>query len=958
VNRADRASEIPAASGRIEPEPAGRAASHPRPPLLSRRASPGPRPAAPRTDAGPPDRLGWRGLGLLYAGFAAGVAAVTWPLVLSPGSVWPAHHDPRFFTWVMATMARRLLADPSALFHGNALYPYGETLAFSEPLLVPSLLGLAGFVWGNPVLTYNLLLLALWPLNGVAMAWTAHRLTGSRAGAWLAGAVFCLSPYFTEYHVEFQMLLAAPLPVVLYAWVRWLETQRGCWLAGALAGLTLQGLTTWYYTIILGLALVALALGFLCLRWRDWAGPRMLGALALGGAGVGLVLGPVAWPYVVTRRELGYERHLDDSAAHSADVLTFLEPGGRSLLYGLDPAGHVTETSTFVGFTVLALAVVAATVWLRRGRSLPPPVSWMARALRTLLIPVLAVAVALCGWPMARHQVGRLVVHLRAAGLLDLGILLGVALLLCHGCAASRARAPRRLGEADWVRLLVLLAGCFTILAVGPVIHFGGQETGPGPYLTLYHLLLPLHAIRITTRFAVIVVAACGLLAALGVRALEDGLAAHPGRRRLVLAAAFSALGLEYAVAPVPYEAVAARPVDAVLRAEPAPAAVLEVPTNVDDSDGDAMFRSLAHGKYVVNGISGFVPDSLAVLSRLLSTPERPFPTHDVQAALRRIYPLRYLVVRTGDDALSGEQGSMWTAVRESPPPLLRFRGTFGADDLYEVAPLPERGLRIERAVSYDFLRRHPVLRATLRPLVEDPELEQLVEVGLNGRLVQRLSLEREVTVALTLAPPYRLAAPQVVTLQYRYRRPGASGDARYRIGTTGVTSPGDLRVLSVGQPHGSACAIELDGVNLAPDLRGYNLVALDAATGLHRAAAFDTYGRPRSAARLAAWVAGLPAGTIVAGAVRDEGSGHLTDEGVQALRTLGVAGDLRGRFRDAHAFVGVKGARPGSAVEVLGSHPVEVRVGWRPPAAGELEAGVGLELEEFALEAPAAGRR
>jgi hypothetical protein len=109
-----------------------------------------------------------------------------------------AHHDPRLFTWVLASMARRLVSAPEVLFHGNAFYPYGESRALSEPLLIPSLLGLPGFMTGNPVLTYNLLLLLLWPLNGVAMAWVAYQLTGSRPAAWLAGAVFCLSPYFTE----------------------------------------------------------------------------------------------------------------------------------------------------------------------------------------------------------------------------------------------------------------------------------------------------------------------------------------------------------------------------------------------------------------------------------------------------------------------------------------------------------------------------------------------------------------------------------------------------------------------------------------------------------------------------------------------------------------------------------------------------------------------------------------
>jgi hypothetical protein len=106
------------------------------------------------------------------------------------------------------------------------------------------------------------------------------------------------------------------------------------------------------------------------------------------------------------------------------------------------------------------------------------------------------------------------------------------------------------------------------------------------------------------------------------------------------------------------------------------------------------------------------VPESRGGLSDRPSTLDPPFPGPEAQAALRRIYPLRYLVVRMGDPALTEQIRGAWRAVRESPPPLLRFRGTFGADDLYELAPLPERGLRVERAISYDFLSRHPVLPA------------------------------------------------------------------------------------------------------------------------------------------------------------------------------------------------------------------------------------------------------
>jgi hypothetical protein len=156
--------------------------------------------------------------------------------------------------------------------------------------------------------------------------------------------------------------------------------------------------------------------------------------------------------------------------------------------------------------------------------------------------------------------------------------------------------------------------------------------------------------------------------------------------------------------------------------------------------------------------------------------------------------------------------------------------------------------------------------------------------------------------------------------------------------------------VLSVGQPQGSASSIQLNGVELAPDRRGYNLVALDGSGALVGAEVFDTFAATAEAHRLATWVARLPPGTIVAGAVRDESSGQLTAEAVAALRTLGATGDMRERFREAHAFVGVKGAAPGSAVEALGPRPIELRIGRVEWVAGREDTRLGFELTDFEL--------
>jgi hypothetical protein len=184
-----------------------------------------------------------------------------------------------------------------------------------------------------------------------------------------------------------------------------------------------------------------------------------------------------------------------------------------------------------------------------------------------------------------------------------------------------------------------------------------------------------------------------------------------------------------------------------------------------------------------------------------------------------------------------------------------------------------------------------------------------------------------------------------VLVLRYGYHRTITPGDPRYGIGTTGATSPGDLRVLSRGNRAGSLASVWLNGRELAGNGRGYNLVAIDAHGGVVKSAVFDTFLAEDESEALAEWVARLPAGTIVAGAVRDEGSLHLTVAAVEALRSLGVSGDLRGRNREAHAFVGRKGSAAGSAVEALGGDARDLRVGQPDPADR-----VALELTEFRL--------
>ena len=170
---------------------------------------------------------------------------------------------------------------------------------------------------------------------------------------------------------------------------------------------------------------------------------------------------------------------------------------------------------------------------------------------------------------------------------------------------------------------------------------------------------------------------------------------------------------------------------------------------------------------------------------------------------------------------------------------------------------------------------------------------------------------------------------------------PSQMAPGPWPVGRTSVSAAVSILVRSAGQATGDFGHIYVNGRDVARDRRGYNLVALSAGGEVLDSVTFDTHADAQAGARLAAWVQDLPAGTLVAGAVRDEASMNLGDEALAALRTLGVEDDLRGHFRWGQAFVGAAGAAPASAlVATDGLRPAQVSVGL-PLSAPSVAAAV-----------------
>ena len=117
-------------------------------------------------------------------------------------------------------------------------YPTSDALALSEHLLGLSAIATPiAWIARDPMVTYNVATLLTFPLCTLAMYLLVRRLTGSAAGAFVAGLAFGFSPYRISQLPHVQMLAAFWAPLALLGLHAYLETTRRRWLFlyGALA---------------------------------------------------------------------------------------------------------------------------------------------------------------------------------------------------------------------------------------------------------------------------------------------------------------------------------------------------------------------------------------------------------------------------------------------------------------------------------------------------------------------------------------------------------------------------------------------------------------------------------------------------------------------------------------------------------------------------------------------------
>ncbi|MCC7358991.1 MAG: hypothetical protein IT317_05915, partial [Anaerolineales bacterium] len=173
-----------------------------------------------------------------------------------------------------------------------------------------------------------------------------------------------------------------------------------------------------------------------------------------------------------------------------------------------------------------------------------------------------------------------------------------------------------------------------------------------------------------------------------------------------------------------------------------------------------------------------------------------------------------------------------------------------------------------------------------------------------------------------------------VLTLRFAHAaRPRDVLPADTAIGTTGTSAPVDIEIHAA---PGFAFISLFDEAGEQTDgsagRRGYNIAVLDARSGrLLDKRGFDTWANEFEAAALADYLAAIPDGRIVVAATYDAGGRFLTDAARQAMGRLGADVSQLPGETGAHAFIGIQGAPPGSALEAHGADDATLRLGRNP---------------------------
>ncbi len=518
------------------------------------------------------------------------------------------------------------------------------------------------------ITAFNLAFLIDIPLIGIGMYLLARRVGAPHVGrgeAWLAGLLFACTPYLVARSAgHYSLAAAAPLP--FFAWLvdrAW--TRRS---AADAAGAGVCAAWAFYCDPYFAVYCVWIAAAMIAGRVLTVRVDRsrassvtarvldvlivalLLAAIVIGSAGQTITIGSTS----ISVRSL-YTPMLLLGVLLAARAWLFVRPRfARATPAVLDRRTVMLIATIGAAAAVLIAPVLVALIKrAMTGDLVGAPVPWRSSAPG---VDLLSFVLPNPNHPWAPAPIVRWLSREPNGYVENVASLSWVALLVI---ALAWWRAHVR-PDGRWLLIAVGAAS----LAVGPFLRIGGINTLlPTPW-TFIRYVPGLGEARMPGRIAIVVAMAAAVLFAIALAALTRG--ATPRRRRGILAIVGVALACELWPAPRPLYPASIPAVYEIIRRDPRPVSVLELPFGLKDGLVDnghfspgAQFRQIAHGKRLIGGYLSRISDrtrtryeaepitaALIALSegRVLSPAERAAALTSV-AAFEQKVDLGYVVI-------------------------------------------------------------------------------------------------------------------------------------------------------------------------------------------------------------------------------------------------------------------------------------------------------------------------
>lgn len=550
-------------------------------------------------------------------------------------------------------------------------------------------------------------------------------------------------------------------------------------------------------------------------------------------------------------------------------------------------------------------------------------------------------------------------------------------------------------------RFWLLAAAVFALLTLGPVITINGQSTGiPGPFV-LFQNLPFFKGNRYPSRYSVMLLLSLSVIAGFALTKIGRlAQSIHNSRftiHNLILTAIALLFLFEHLSLPLPQSDMRTPAAYQTIAAQPGDFAVLDIPfawRNGFRITGAfttqfmfGQFYQTLHQKRLLQGNTSRNPEfkfqyftnapllnSLLALETGKSLPAGRWESdRAIAAETLRFFNIQYIVVRPEANNPFGHYPQDTIPYIENVLPVEKIHDA-PAIKIYKIINSAQEStvnseLQIDAGSPLAPLYfgegwglltpGQPITaqRAQARLLL--PLTANARRVTLQMRLPEAAGVE---TRAVWLEANHWQSARQQVTGDWQALtfeipgqaiRPGLNEVWLQFEGVTQLapfqpdTPAADITVVSAGQEVGSFGHIFINGRNVSPNKRGYNVAIIQPGAPL-QTASFDTHLDSSASAQLARLLQTAPPNATIALAAADEASHSLSEEAARAIQqATGAADDLRGCFRCSQAIIRPAGEPMLESLDPLRPVGLTTRLGLTEPAIAAVVRQIRVETNQ-----------